>query len=142
MKIYLLNTVLRTVNTKTELKFSLTVANIKANWEGVYRAFDETGEQYLGSTGDLLRRGVEHTYGTASQSTLIKKGLNISSWEGYSMPKSTKLERLMYEQYRIEQVGINNLINDKNALAFKNLAARKRYEVRIPKIIEKYNLPK
>jgi hypothetical protein len=60
----------------------------------------------------------------------------------YSMPNSTKLERLMYEQYRIEQAGINNLINDRNALAFKNLAARKRYEVRIPKIIAKYNLPK
>ena len=99
--------------------------------EGVYNITTKT-EQYIGQSYNPIRRFAQHFAGSGKLS-----GSELQTAILYSMPGSTQLEREVYEQYVIDQLGINKLKNIVNPMGGR----RDLYNSMIPGVISKYNLP-
>ena len=90
--------------------------------EGVYRLVTKTGKVYIGQTSDILRRFGEH-----GVNKLIVKNGGLDYIE-FMEVKGGKLAREVAEQRLINSHGLENLLNQRNAIG----AARKHLMSRFP----------
>jgi hypothetical protein len=100
---------------------------------GVYNITTKAGGRYIGQSGNIATRIIQHfKYGGKLSTTQLKNGTY------YAMRGSTKLEREVYEQYLISKYGVNNLLNIKNPMGGR----MQQYNQMINGVIQKYGLPK
>jgi RHS repeat-associated protein len=100
--------------------------------EGVYVLTTRSG-RYIGQSKNFLKRIIQHfgKGGKLSGDALEKALL-------HEMPGSTKLEREVYEQYLIDNNGLDNLINVVNPMGGR----REMFGQMVDGVIQKFGLPK
>jgi|GEM_PF-1290312 len=113
-------------------EFAEGEAAINPNAPGVYDMTPSSG-RYIGQSQNMGSRIASHFRPSGKFGNQTAGGLNY-----YEMPGSTKLEREVYEQYRIKQAGIDNLQNIRNPMGGRV----DLYDQMIDDIIDKYNLPR
>jgi RHS repeat-associated protein len=117
---------------KLIVKGTAEIITKEAAKEGVYVITTRSG-RYIGQSKNFLKRLIQHfgKGGKLSGQALEKALL-------HEMPGSTKLEREVYEQYLIDQHGLDNLINVVNPMGGR----RELFNQMVDGVIEKFGLPK
>jgi hypothetical protein len=105
--------------------------------EGVYditavNKFGEVG-RYVGQSKNILKRILRH-FGSRGRLSLYRVQKVIK----YAMEGSSPLEREVYEQYLIDKIGMNNLLNAVNPMGGR----RELYNSMVDFVIRKFGLPR
>jgi hypothetical protein len=104
---------------------------IRPRRAGVYD-MSPSGGRYIGQSVDMEVRSGSHFDSSGKFSGQEPGGVDF-----FDMPGSTKLEREVYEQYRIDNADIDTLQNVRNPMGGR----RDQYNDMIEEVIRKYNLP-